>query len=406
MHSLTPERPVTHPIGLVLSGGGARAAYQVGVMKAIADILPPGCTNPFHIICGTSAGGLNAAGLACTHGNLREGVSQLEAVWGNFRTHQVYRTDWPGVLRTAIKWLANLSFGIGRQDQPVSLLDNTPLRHLLTQHLDFDNIQQAIDRRQLRAVCITASGYTSGASVSFYQGSEEIQSWRRSRRLGVRTQITVEHLLASAAIPLLFPAIRVNREYFGDGALRQIAPISPALHLGAHKVLVVGVSGHQQEQLRQRHQPVHYPSIAQVVSHIMNSSFIDGLEADIERVTRINNTLKFVPEEHRHTQVQLRPVDVVVLSPPGEILDLVAMKHAARLPKSIRLFVRGSGATHKSGAGVLSYLLFEAEYCRDLIELGYHDAMSRREDLLHFFEVPAQPRNNVLEFRKSDPPQG
>jgi NTE family protein len=388
-------------VGLILSGGGARAAYQVGVLKAIADILPEGCQNPFPIICGTSAGGLNAAGLASHAGHLRDGVNLLESVWGNFRTHQVYRTDWYGVLAAAAKWLATMAFGRLKNDAPVSLLDNRPLRELLTRHMELERVQEAIESGRLHALCITASGYTSGASVSFYQGAAGIESWKRARRIGVRTNITVEHLMASAAIPLLFQAVRVNREYFGDGALRQIAPISPALHLGAEKVLVIGVSGQQQDHAT-RQKPVGYPSIAQVVSHIMNSSFIDGLEADIERLTRVNRTIGFIPDEIRNQQVQLRQVDVMVMSPPSEVLDAVAMKHASQLPSSIRLFVRGSGATQKSGSGVLSYLLFEAEYCRDLMDLGYNDSMGRREELLRFFGVPESQRSNVLEFKKAE----
>ena len=388
-------------VGLILSGGGARAAYQVGVLKAIADILPEGCQNPFPIICGTSAGGLNAAGLASHAGHLRDGVNLLESVWGNFRTHQVYRTDWYGVLAAAAKWLATMAFGRLKNDAPVSLLDNRPLRELLTRHMELERVQEAIESGRLHALCITASGYTSGASVSFYQGAAGIESWKRARRIGVRTNITVEHLMASAAIPLLFQAVRVNREYFGDGALRQIAPISPALHLGAEKVLVIGVSGQQQDHAT-RQKPVGYPSIAQVVSHIMNSSFIDGLEADIERLTRVNRTIGFIPDEIRNQQVQLRQVDVMVMSPPSEVLDAVAMKHASQLPGSIRLFVRGSGATQKSGSGVLSCLLFEAEYCRDLMDLGYNDSMGRREELLRFFGVPESQRSNVLEFKKAE----
>ena len=307
-----------------------------------------------------------------------------------------------GVLASAAKWLSTMAFGRRRNDAPVSLLDNRPLRDLLTHHMELERIQEAIEQGRLHALCITASGYTSGCSVSFYQGAPEIESWKRARRLGVRTSITVEHLMASAAIPLLFQAVRVNREYFGDGALRQIAPISPALHLGAAKVLVIGVSGNQQEFIGSRNKPVGYPSIAQVISHIMNSSFIDGLEADIERLTRINRTISFIPEEVRAQSTQLRPVDVMVMSPPSEVLDAVAMKHAAQLPRSIRLFVRGSGATQKSGSGVLSYLLFEADYCRDLMELGYNDCMGRREELMSFLGVPDCARSNVLEFKKAE----
>lgn len=382
------------PVGLVLSGGGARAAYQVGVLRAIADLMPPDCHNPFPVICGTSAGGLNAAGLAVYAGNLRQGVAFLESVWKDIRTHQVYRTDWYGVVRTALRWLATMAFGGLRRHAPVSLLDNSPLRDLLAQRLILERIHQAVRTKELRALCITASGYTSGASVSFFQGDPGVPGWQRSRRIGIPTAITVDHLLASAAIPLLFPAVLVNREYFGDGALRQTAPLSPALHLGAQKILVIGVSSYQPSTQLASAEPPPHPSIAQVVNHMLDSSFIDGLEADIERLKRINHTISFIAPDVLSRQVALKPVDVLTISPSSEVLDTIAMKHAAELPRSIRLFVRGSGATRRAGSGVLSYLLFEAAYCRELMQLGYRDGVQRREDLIRFFQAPVMSTSN------------
>jgi NTE family protein len=198
----------------------------------------------------------------------------------------------------------------------------------------------------------------------------------------VRTNITMDHLLASSAIPILFPAVRVNREFFGDGALRQLSPISPALHLGAKRVLIIGVSGQPRQNIRRR--ILSYPSIAQIAGHILNSSFIDGLEADIERLTRINKTLALIPENIRKRHSRLNHVDVFTLSPPAETLDQIAMKYKTLLPKSIHMFMRGSGATRRSGSGVLSYLLFEADYCKELMKLGYDDAVEKREELLQF----------------------
>lgn len=288
MLTMSPFCP-SAPVGLVLSGGGARAAYQVGVLKAIAEMLPDRYGSPFPIVCGTSAGGLNAAGFAIQASCLSDGVRLLESVWLNVRTHQVYRTDWPGILLCAFKFLSTLAFGPSRHARSVSLLNNTPLHDLLTQYLDLSLVQAAIDAQSLQALCITASSYCSNASVSFFQGAPDIVAWKRSRRIGVRTNITVEHLMASAVIPIFFPPVRVSREYFGDGALRQTAPLSSALHLGAEKVLVIGVGSNEECHTRARSK-VGSPSIAQVVSHIMNSSFIDGMEADIERLSRVNRT--------------------------------------------------------------------------------------------------------------------
>lgn len=392
--------------GLILSGGGARAAYQIGVLRAIAEILPDACPSPFDIICGTSAGGLNAAGLA-THAHcLQSGVDMLEGVWGQFRTEEVYRTDWPGVLKRAWRFLWIMAFGRRRRDLPISMLDSSPLRVLLDKQLTLSQVQAAIDNGHLQALCITASGYSSGQSVSFFQGVPSLENWQRSHRIGMRSDITLDHLMASAAIPILFPAVRISREFFGDGALRQLSPISPALHLGAERVLVIGVGS--QSDSRAREKSMAHPSIAQVVSHILNSSFIDSLEADVERLTRINSTLALIPEEIRQQQSSLRNVDVLVISPPAQVLDRVALRHAHLLPKSIRFFVRGSGATHKSGSGVLSYLLFEAAYCQDLMAIGYNDGYGRREELKRFLGInenttaPEKTNSNVVEFKRSD----
>lgn len=407
---MTNSDRLTHT-GLILSGGGARAAYQVGVLRAIAELLPDNTPNPFDIVCGTSAGAINAAGIATHADCLHDGVDMLESVWGEFRSHQVYRTDWPGVIARGWRFMMTLAFGRLRRDLPISLLDNSPLRILLDSQLAMSRIQDNIDRGHLRALSITASGYSSGESVSFFQGLETLENWRRSRRIGIRTQLTLDHLMASAAIPLFFPAVRVNREYFGDGALRQLSPISPSLHLGAERVLVIGVGG--QSPRHPREKTVAYPSIAQVVSHIMNSSFVDSLESDIERLTRINRTLTLIPEEVYRRETTLRPVEVMVISPPAEVLDAIAMRHARLLPKSIRLFVRGSGATHRSGSGVLSYLLFEAPYCRDLMELGYHDGCGRREELRRFLgfadmpeRQPVADSSNVVEFKRVESNSG
>lgn len=387
-------------IGLVLSGGGARAAYQVGVLKAISELVATPCCNPFAIICGTSAGGLNAASLACRANCLSEAVLELEDVWSNFRTSQVYRTDWPGVLDCALKFLWTMAFGRLHKDRPVSLLNNAPLALLLEKELMLSRLNEVIDAGYLQALCITASGYTSGESVSFFQGKSDLEGWKRARRVGVRTQISIEHLMASAAIPLLFPAVHINREYFGDGALRQLAPISPALHLGAEKVLVIGVSSDGEKIQREKNEG--YPSIAQVVTNILNSSFIDSLEGDIERLNRINRTISHIPAEIRQQNVSLRHVDVLVISPASKTLDQIAMKHAAALPRSIRTFVYGSGATKRGGSGVLSYLLFEGEYCQELIQLGYDDAMAKKVALCEFLGLTQEHTNNVIEFRKAE----
>lgn len=378
-----PYEPVT---GLILSGGGARAAYQVGVLAAIADLLPDPSHNPFPVIVGTSAGAINAVSLACGALQFGEAVRRLTAVWQNFHTHQVYRSDWPGVLHQAARFLGHSLLGLGRET-PVALLDSRPLRGLLERELDFSGIAAAVRQRKLRAVAVTAFGYESGQAVTFYQGRATIDPWFRHRRVGIPTRLALDHLLASASIPLIFPPMKINREYFGDGAVRQSAPISPALHLGASRVLVIGVSGNGSAQSAAVEPPrpssKRPPTLAQIGGHLLNSTFIDSLESDIELLHRLNQLSAMLPGEPRSRSLGLKPVDVLVVA-PSRPLDQIAARHQQELPRVLRLFLRGPGATKAGGAGVLSYLLFESGYCNELIELGYQDAMARKSELCAF----------------------
>ena len=368
---------------LVLSGGGARAAYQVGVLKAIADIMPEGTRNPFGIISGTSAGAINATGLAANADNFRNAVYAIEHVWKNFRPHQVYRTDPLGVFSCAGRWLASMV--MASRNRAVSLLDNSPLAALLGDMIRFNNLREVIDAGYLRALSITASGYSSGQSVAFFQGSPDISAWKRFQRIGLRVDLKLEHLLASAAIPVVFPAVRINREYFGDGAMRQLAPISPALHLGARKVLVVGVSGNRSAP-QVRKPSDEYPSLARISGHLLNSVFLDSLEYDIERLQRINKTLELIPPNVREKAgSNLRPVGSLIISPTQSV-DQIAAKYLHVLPSTIRVFLHGIGATRTSGSSILSYLLFDRRFCSELIALGYHDAMDKADEIAQFMD--------------------
>ncbi|UQY34124.1 patatin-like phospholipase family protein [Pseudomonas fulva] len=373
--------------GLILSGGGARAAYQVGVLSAIAELLPEeGAHNPFPVIVGTSAGAINAVSLACGALHFREAVKRLSSVWRSFHTHQVYRSDWPGVLRQASRFIGHSMLGLGKQ-VPVALLDSSPLAALLERELDFSGIAAAVRHRQLRAVAVTAFGYESAQAVTFYQGRAAIDPWFRHRRVGVPTRLALPHLLASTAIPLIFEPVKINREYFGDGAVRQMAPISPALHLGATKVLVVGVSGNPVgNQGGGAPVPVPggvQPSLAQIAGHMLNSTFIDNVESDIELLERLNQLGRLVPAEQRSRTYGLTPVEVLVIS-PSQPLDVIAARHRREMPAALRLFLRGPGATRDGGGGVLSYLLFEPGYCSELIELGYQDAIAKKAQIQAF----------------------
>ena len=384
----TSDRPPEARVGLVLTGGGARAAYQVGVLRAIAEMLPQDAACPFPIICGTSAGAINATVLAANAGNFRRGVRQLMTVWKNFHVDQVYRADPLGVIHNSSKWIAAaLTGGLGRRT-PISLLDNSPLASLLSTRLNFGDVQESIARGNLYAFSITCSGYTSGQSVTFFQGAPGLEPWHRARRIGIPATIGLDHLMASSALPFIFPATHINREYFGDGSMRQIAPVSPALHLGATRLLVIGV-GRQLASQQERIKTESYPSLAQIAGHCLNSIFLDSLEVDLERLQRINRTLAMMPPELRaKNSLPLHEVDFRVIS-PSEALEKIALAYTHKLPRTIRALLYTVGALKKSGSNLVSYLLFEREYCRALISLGYNDSMQRRDELMKFLGYEA-----------------
>ena len=370
-------------VGLVLTGGGARAAYQVGVLRAISELLPKDIRNPFPIISGTSAGAVNAAVLAANGSDFRRGVRQLMTVWKNFHAHHVYRADPAGVfLNTSRFALATLAGGgLGRRTH-VSLLDNAPLAELLRTRLDFSTIQTAIDRGDLTAVSVTCSGYTSGQSVTFFQGLPQVEPWERARRIGVAMPIGVDHVLASSALPFIFPAVHIHREYFGDGSMRQTAPLSPALHLGADRLFIIGVGRQLHATPAERTKTEGYPSLAQIAGHCLNSIFLDALEVDLERLQRVNRTLARMPPGAREdNSLPLHQVDFRLLAPSVE-LERIAMSFVHELPRSMRILLHG--ALTRRGSNLVSYLLFEKAYCRALIQLGYEDSMRRKDDLMEF----------------------
>ena len=369
--------------GLVLTGGGARAAYQVGVLKAVRDILGNPVKNPFSILCGTSAGAINAATLAVYADDFNAAVAQLLAVWEHMRCHHIYRTDAWNIVKSGARWLAALML-ISRRN-PVSFLDNAPLREMLERNLDCQRIQKNIDAGALYALCVTASGYTSGQSVSFFQGGSGIEPWQRNQRVGAAVTIKVDYLLASAALPFLFPAVKVHREYFGDGTMRQIAPVSPALHLGADRVLIIGTGRQNVDDTRARSNT--YPSLAQVAGHALNSIFLDSLMVDIERLERINRTVRLIPPDKlREAQLALRPVKVLFIT-PSQPIERIAARFLHELPSTVRFVLRPTGALNRSGSNLASYLLFEESFCRALIELAYKDTYAREEEVREFFSL-------------------
>jgi NTE family protein len=369
---------------LILSGGGARAAYQVGVLKAIAEIQPNECSNPFPIICGTSAGAINAAVIATRADCFQKAVDGLCDIWNNLRSDMIHYVGYTELIKSSLKILGAFFTSGYSGGRPLSLLDNTPLFHLISKHIDFQNLDTLIDSGHIHALCITALGYSSGQSMNFYQGHPDIQTWQRARRIGVPTMLNHQHLMASSALPTLFPAVRIHREYYGDGALRQTAPMSAALHLGADKLLVIGVSNNRSGMTNApRVKTTHSPSLAQIGGHLLNSAFIDAMEEDIETLERFNNFLGKLSTEQCE-QINMRPVDVLYIRPSVRF-DELAANHIKDLPPSMRTLLKTIGATRSGGGSSLaSYLLFETGFLQGLMEYGYQDAMKMKDKIEQF----------------------
>jgi NTE family protein len=374
-------------VGLVLTGGGARAAYQVGAIRALADICGPG-PSPFNVITGVSAGAVNGVSMAAGAEDFRGASQRLGALWLDLLPEKVYRTDARRMLGIGGSWLRELAGGglLGAKDVNY-LLDTTPLREYLRGHLPVPRMRRHIRSGILRGVAVSATNYGDGSAVTWYDGARDVMPWVRSTRVGVREHIGIDHVMASAAIPMLFPPVRVRGTYFGDGCVRLLSPLSPAVHLGASRIVAVGVRQHDPPSELRRPGISDLP-ISSIAGVLLNAVFLDSLEADVERLERMNRTLAFVAAAARDQLPEpLRQIPILVLRPSRDLGEL-AKDQYRRFPSFLRYLLKGIGAAGEGGSDLLSYLAFEPVYVGRCQELGYQDTMARRREVEAFMEVP------------------
>lgn len=378
-------------LGLVLTGGGARAAYQVGVLKGIAQLLRRGSGCPFPIITGTSAGAVSAVALAADPAHFGQAVYAIERVWREFRVHHVFKADGLSMLKSALHWALAVLTGGWLVHPPRSMFDIAPLRELLHAKLDFDGIPRGLYKGHLDAVGICATSYAHADSMTFYASQSVIDPWKRAFHEGARVQLSLDHVMASLALPFLFRPILVNDQYYGDGAMRQTSPLSPAIHLGANRLLVIGVGDVRATALTTLDSATE-PSFGHMFGFMLDSLFTDQLHADLEHIKIYNQ------------RPGARHIETLVVT-PSEDLSEIARRHRHELPAPLRALLRTLGANNSAGMQLLSYLLFEKGYTRELIALGQKDAQARAAEIRQFLALEFAPRYRAPSESQAAPSQ-
>ena len=382
----------TRRTAIVLPGGGARSAYQVGVLKAIASATPRGAPLPFGIVTGTSAGGILASLLAAHAGDFNEGMEQIERFWRHFHVNLVFDSSLGAMVRSGSRLVGTLLTGGLLVNPPRALLDTTPLRHTLERHVNLARIRHSLTKGYLQSVAISASSYSSARSITFYDTTAPVPEWTRAWRRGVKTELGLDHLMASAAVPFIFPPVPIDGEWFGDGAMRHTAPVSAALRLGADRIIVLGLrdpAARDGLTAAPLHRLPPAPSFGHLLGYMLDTLFMDGSQADVERLERLNEAVDRDPEGS--AAAGLRHVVTRVVQPTASLSSLTD-GHLQELPAPLRILLRTLGARNQGGQKLLSFLLFEPGFTNELIDLGYADglaAMARGDLPGRAVEAPA-----------------
>jgi NTE family protein len=373
-------------LAIVLSGGGARGAYQVGVLRGLVDLGLLDGELRFEIVVGASAGALNSGMLAAFADDPARAVRNLEGLWAGLEPSHVFRTDLRSLGEIGARWVRDLSFGgVLRRVSPKALLDTSPLRELLAEHIPFDRVDASIASGALRALAVPATNLYTGDGVVFVDAPPGVKLWRRGRWSVERTRLGVDHLMASSAIPIFFPSVEIQGRHFGDGSIRNTAPLSPAIHLGADRVVAIGVrqAGLPPEKAAAtRRAP---PTIAQIAGALLDAVMLDAIEVDVEHSTRVNTSVLAAPTGD--VKNPFRWIDVLWLSPSCEFGD-IASELAEHIPGIVRYLMRGLGSD-ESTTELASYLLFDGAFCTRLMEIGRADVEARRDEIRAFLTRPA-----------------